>query len=363
MTQRPLPRFWSALDEVPGATAAKWDWRLRLEDDWPIGSAFLKPVGQLAREISCPSPGGDGCPRKVVQHGEDRFRAVCGLAPAECNAIEISRDELTCLTLDRRKLVTLVGTVFNTEPTAGQAARDDGAICVGMHHVAAGVGFPVLLLIPGPFGVGAKGEILRSDAGVVAIVVPTRRSASGGQLAEIQSKGAVVFFLEDVVTVRDGRLVGAVTAEKLLASLRNRLLEDQAPRPTVRAWVLPPDARWEELVFSFPQPQLLSVRFRGETRHFNPTELRMNRGRTGKPTVQWTTLQSFAEVDGVLSWKDAKANVLIKKQKQLLSQKLAEALGLPGDPIVWERRARVYRTRFNISGTPLGFRHAQDARR
>lgn len=363
MTQRPLPRFWSALDEVPGATAAKWDWRLRLEDDWPIGSAFLKPVGQLAREISCPYPGGDGCPRKVVQHREDRFRAVCGLAPSECDAIEISRDEITCLTLDRRKLVTLVGTVFNTEQTGGQAASDDGEVCVGMHHVAAGVGFPVLLLIPGPFGVGAEVKIPGSDAGVVAIIVPTRRSASRGHLAELQSKGAVVFFLEEVVTIRDGRLVGAVAAEKLLASLRNRLLEDHAPRPTVRAWVLPPDARWEELVFSFSEAQLLTVRFRGEVRTFSPAALGMNRERAGKPTIQWTTLQTFAEVDGALSWKDPKANVRVKKQKQLLSQKLTNAFGLPGDPIVWNPRTRVYRTRFRISGTPLGFRHARETRR
>ena len=363
MTQTPLLRFWSALDEVPGATAAKWDWRLRMEADWPIGSAFLKPVGQLAREISCPSPGGDGCPRKVVQHGEDRFRAVCGMTPTECESIEVSREELTCLTLDRRKLVTLVSTVFNTEQRGGRAASDDAAVCVGLHHVAAGVGFPVFLSIPGPFGAGAKGEILRSDAGVGAIVLPTRRSASEGQLAELQSKGAAVFFLEDVVTVKDGRLVGAVAAHKLLASLRDRLLEDQARGLTVRAWVLPPDARWEELVLSFLQPQVLSVRFRGETRHFNPTELGMNRARTGKPTVQWATLQSLAEVDGVLSWRDPNANALIKKQKQLLSQKLTIAFGLPGDPIVWDHRTRVYRTRFRISGTPLGYRHAQDARR
>jgi len=49
------------------------------------------------------------------------------------------------------------------------------------------------------------------------------------------------------VTIKDGRLVGAVAAERLLASLRDRLLEDHQPSPKDRAWVLPPDARWEEL--------------------------------------------------------------------------------------------------------------------
>ena len=64
-----------------------------------------------------------------------------------------------------------------------------------------------------------------------------------------------------------------------------------------------------------------------------------------------------------MSWSSPRAHPKVKKQKQLLSEKLMLAFGIADDPIVWDRQANVYRTKFKISGTPLGFRHAQEARR
>jgi hypothetical protein len=361
-TKKPLLPFWNALDEIPNATTDRREWSLRLGNDWSIAAAYLKPTGRLVREVSCPSPGGDGCPRKVIKHANDRFRAVCGMRPAECDAIDVTRDQLTCLTLDRAKLVSLTGAVFGTDQECTSFAGHQAWTCVGTHHVAAGLGLPVILLIPGPMGEVAPTTIPGSDTGPVAIVVPTRRSLSE-DLAELTSRGSQVFFLEEVVMVRDGQLVGALAAEKLLVKLRNQVLEKHLPRSPSRAWILPPGARWEELVFDFKEAQSLNVRFRGETRTFDPPVLGMVRKRSGQPTIQWTTLQSFAELDGAIGWKDAKANVRIKKQKQLLSLKLIDAFGLPGDPIVWDHEAGVYRTRFKISGTPLGYQHAREIRR
>ena len=129
------------------------------------------------------------------------------------------------------------------------------------------------------------------------------------------------------------------------------------------AWRLPPDARWEEMVFEFTGPEALNIRFRGDTRLFDPQLLGMKRKRTGKPTSQWRALQGFAENDGEMSWSSPGAHPKVKKQKQLLSDKLVLAFGIADDPIEWDRRANAYRTKFKIRGTPLGFRHAQEARR
>ena len=74
----PLLRFWKALDEIPEATTDRREWAQRLGDDWSVAAAYLKSTGRLVREIACPSPGGEGCPRKVVRHTDGRFRAVCG---------------------------------------------------------------------------------------------------------------------------------------------------------------------------------------------------------------------------------------------------------------------------------------------
>ena len=70
---KPLARFWTAL-QIPDATTDRREWSLRLGDDWPIAAVYLTATGRLAEEIGCPSPGGDGCPRKVVMHGDGPSR-------------------------------------------------------------------------------------------------------------------------------------------------------------------------------------------------------------------------------------------------------------------------------------------------
>jgi hypothetical protein len=64
MTPKPLARFWKTLDEIPEANDRR-DWSLRLKEDWPAAKSYLTPLGVRAKEIACPSLGGDGCPRKV----------------------------------------------------------------------------------------------------------------------------------------------------------------------------------------------------------------------------------------------------------------------------------------------------------
>jgi hypothetical protein len=64
-----------------------------------------------------------------------------------------------------------------------------------------------------------------------------------------------------------------------------------------------------------------------------------------------------------MSWSSPGAHPKVKKQKQLLSDKLILAFGIADDPIEWDRRANAYRAKFKISGTPLGFRHAREVRR
>lgn len=117
------------------------------------------------------------------------------------------------------------------------------------------------------------------------------------------------------------------------------------------------------MVFEFAAADALNIRFRRETRSFDAQQLGMKRKRTGKPTDQWILLQSFAENDGEISWSTPGANPTVKKQKQLLSDKLIKAFGIADDPISWDKRSNTYRTKFKISGTPLGLRHAQSARR
>lgn len=239
--KKPLARFWKALDEIPEATTDRREWSLRLGDDWPVAAVYLTATGRLAKEITCPSPGGDGCPRKVVKHADGRFRAVCGSKPAECDPVDLTRDEITCLALDRAKLAAVVGAIFNAEAES-TSLGDGSAMLVGLHGVAAGIGIPIVLMIPGPMSVASADTLtaLGVGAGPLAIAVPTPRSIPQSLNSALDAQGHAVLPLAEITTVKDHRLIGRRAADELLAKLREKLLAGLASTVSGRGWRLLP---------------------------------------------------------------------------------------------------------------------------
>lgn len=119
-----------------------------------------------------------------------------------------------------------------------------------------------------------------------------------------------------------------------------------------RAWILPADAKWEQLVFEFEAAEMLRVTFRGETRRFEPLDIGMRDQRSKRPTLQWTALRVLAQTGGSLRSAKPSGATRIKKQKQTLADKLKSAFGIADDPIPWVPEAREYRTRFVVRGEP-----------
>jgi hypothetical protein len=321
-------------------------------------------TGRLAREIACPSPGGDGCPRKIVKHADGRFRAVCGNRPVECDPVDLTRDEVTCVTLDRAKLAAAVGAMLDAEQDSG-APGNGAAIVVGSHGVAVGVGIPIVLMIPGPMEVTSAEKLaeLGVGAGPVAIVVPTPRSIPQRLKAKLAAQGHALLTLAEIVTVNDHRLVGIRPADELLAALREKLFAAQAPATSRRAWLLPADARWEDLAFEFVADEAVNVRFKTETRKLGPEQLGMRNKKNGNPTLAWTLLRTMAVKAGTLSWKDREASVRLKKQKQLLSTLLRNAFGISDDPIMWRPSQGTYQARFTIRDSTPDSAGARGGRR
>lgn len=357
-----LARFWKAIDEIPGAITDRREWSASLGEEWPEIAAYLKPVGRLAKQITCPSPGGDGCPRKIAKHGDGRYRAVCGNKPAECDSIDVTRDEITCLALDRKKLAAAVGTMLNATPESGD--QQYGAVMlIGSHAVAAGIGIPIVLMIPGPMAAISL-EILPEVDGPAAIVVPTPGSIPHQLKAALKSSGHSVLALSEIGGVDDQhRLIGLQPAEILLSSLREKLFASQSSTAPGRVWVLPADARWEELTFEFTADEVLNVRFRKEPRRFEPEQFGMKSKKNGRPTSGWILLRSIARQGGSLTWKDRMASTMIKKQKQLLSSRLKILFGIEDEPIPARAATRAYQVRFTIRDSTPASAPARTGRR
>jgi len=348
MTRKPPVRLWNALDEIPEATTDRREWRLALQDEWPAAAPYLTPTGRLAKEIACHSPGGDGCPRKVVKLADSRVRAVCGNRPAECDAIDLKREDVACLALDRKALAKLVCAVLS----ANADYHENGAVAhLGSHAVAAGIGIPILLLVPGPRA-DVPPNIMAApdeDSGPRAIVVPTRRSLPDAVKGALQARGDMILALSDITVLdENSRLVGTQPAVSILAPLRDKLLAKEQAAPTGRVWLLPPEARWEDLTFDFIAEEVVNVRYRDRTRRFEPEEFGMKNRKNGRPTVLWVLFQAIAQRGGSLTWVEQKAATRIKKQKQLLSDALRHLFGIQDDPIPWRRAQAAYVARFVV---------------
>ena len=98
---------------------------------------------------------------------------------------------------------------------------------------------------------------------------------------------------------------------------------------------------------------MINVRFRGETRRFEPEHLGMKNRKNGRPTLQWTLLQQMALAGGELDWRDRGATTSIKKQKQALSDRLKAAFGIEEDPSSGTRRGSAYVARFVLRASGL----------
>jgi hypothetical protein len=224
---------------------------------------------------------------------------------------------------------------------------------LGRHAVAAGLSFPVVLVIADPM-VPLTTDALH-DAGLgieaTAIVVPTPASLPAPLRARLERSGHRALALSEIAAVdASGALVALQPPEILLDPLRATLAARLTRgAPTAPAWPLPHDARWEELTFRLTSAAELRCTFRRETRPLDPAFLRLASQKNGKPTEVWKRLTLLALASGALPIADAQKRVLVQKQCQQLRDALKAAFGIEADPIPWDARERVYRARFVIS--------------
>ena len=183
-----------------------------------------------------------------------------------------------------------------------------------------------------PHGERSRWTWAPSLDGPAAIVTPTSASIPPALKTTLKSSGHAVYALSEIAGVDERhRLAGLQSAETLLAPLREKLLGGETSAALGRIWVLPPNARWEDLTFEFTAEEVVNVRFGPQTRRFEPEQFGMKSKKNGRPTMLWTLLRSMARLAGSLTWNDSQASTKIKKQKQLLSTRLMHLFGLPGD--------------------------------
>lgn len=349
-----ISRFWKALDDFSDAAASRWEWTATIGNEFASVKHLLKQAGRV-RELPCPSPGGAGCPRRVIHHADGSIRAVCGDRPRACAHLDLDADDIAILRVDRTDLAKRIARALGVSPHQPGRGTTGPVTRIGTHDIYAGRGFPVFLALPGPSADADPrpfAEVLDTP-GPRLLLTPTSVSLPDALITALDRAGVTRMALADILIVDDGVFAPARPATEMFAPLRDAVGRDAEDSAQGLAWPLPPDARWEDITMRFIANEVLNVTFRGETRRFEPDQLGMKNAKNGKPKAVWTYLKAFALSGGRLAVHRGNPTETSKhqKQKQALSKALRDSFGIADEPIPTDEGN--YVTRFVVRADDL----------
>ncbi len=348
----PLRQLWPVLETLPGLAAVAEEWKSRLGEDYEAGRGLLRVTNRRAEAYPCPSPGGIGCPRQILDHGNGRFVAVCGDQPKRCDRLVLTRQDIAIHALDARRLCALVAGTFGIDPAFEEIEGVRQTWRAGDYHPRAGRRFPLFLTIQSDAASSrdVATQLCTATEAPFILTVPTMRFSDLPVVDLLGRQQSRLTVLSDLFENNGaGELVATDAAREFLAEFHAAVMP-AADEGQPNRFPTPPGTRWEDISIEFTAKEVATIRCRGGiTRRVEPEHLDMKNRKNGRPTLQWTLLWSFACGNGTVSWKGPDASVSIKQQKRQLSKKLMAYFGIEEPPIDWHYDDNEYRARFSIS--------------
>ena len=271
-----LTNFWETLDQLADTSLPEVDWRGGHQKEWPFIKPLLKAAGKTASSISCPSPSGPNCPRRVVELDDGRLVAECQDTPAVCKRLDLTAQCVAISKLDRGKFAAMVCKALDLAVSTKKAGTD-GVFHVGDRQVAAGRGVPVFALFQGgsqPEKSVVALEALEKFASPRLLLVPTSQTLSSDQKTYLGRTGTTHMAFDDAIFCDDVHVAQASPAiTQILDRLVTEVSQTLQATPAGLVWQMPADARWGDVKIAFISDEVINVTFRGETRRFEPSHL------------------------------------------------------------------------------------------
>jgi hypothetical protein len=307
----------------------------------------------VVARVPCPRPGGDGCPRVVVNHGNGRIVAVCGDPEGQCESVELTLEDIVVHELDVGGLASALCRLLNCEPDLRPLPFVGATWSIGWYEPLAGKRFPLSLTLP-----TTEEE---ADSAAVRLVghlgqrfilfVPAREPVEPETIEYLRGNRACLLFLEDVLTVGATRTWELLrTAEDILSDFRGSVLDDPRLNLPTHAFPTPPGTRWQDVAIRFLTQHQVHVQVGGTSDVFHFTQMGMADGRTDPvvPDSRWALLVAFAKGRGVVRWRTTNENRRRQKHKEGLSKTLRAFFHLEVDPFEQLEDRRGWRSRFRV---------------
>lgn len=328
------------------------EWRQLLGEDHEIGMMLLRPTDHRAESYPCPSPGGIGCPRRIIDQGQDGIIAVCGDEDGpNCDDVSLQPGEIIVYELHRQGLAVRAANALGIKPEFAPVDGVRETFRIGDFHPITGKRFPVYLVLAFDDGqrLEAVAHLCRTIPVPFILLAPTPQAISPRALEWLQERKARFHPLSDLLIADNhGRMTSSPTAREVMVAFRADVLPEPTPdEPAVR-FPTPPDASWQDLRISFLDGHRATVFCKGVSDTVNFSTMGMENRRSREPSVQWILLEAFARNHGEISWHASEASDQVPQQVKRLNDDLGRFFGIPGRPIRWSRTQQVYSTAFEI---------------
>lgn len=329
-----LDRFWTLLDELPRAAAARYDWKMELGLEYHVAGYFLKSSGKRALAVSCPQLSGDGCPRRIMETETGDIRAVCDSLDTRCDALDLTREDAIVMTLDKQALASRIGKAFGLS-TPQKTDTQASVWHAGDRVTAGGASIPVFLAVVDAEDADKTSIFSSIVAGMQPslLLVPTASTLSPEQSGYLAKSSVTVRTVTELVGVgADGGFIATALAERVFREIESKAdsLTASAPR---RAWQLPPGTEWPKVTISFISNEVINVSCDGVGRRFEPDQLGLKNKKDGKVREAWYLLKQLALSGGNAPLHKADDQKTMEKRKQELSRALRDSFGIDSDPI------------------------------
>ena len=349
---QPSRRFWLALRSIPGGATGRFEWQRLLESEWAGVAALLRPTGATVERVWCPSPGGDGCPRRVVRHQDGRIVAVCGDPEGQCDTIDLTLDDIVVHELDLEKLADALCRPLGLEPELQPLSFAGPAWQVGWYEPVAGQRFAMVLVLPVESNQAHHAAVrLRGYYDRPFLVAMPTRAAVEPQAAEYLRAGrSRLLILEEVLGVEPATGWQLLSpAEDLLGHFRRDVVGEVRFGTPEHQFPTPPGTSWNNVVIRFINGHEVEPRVSGRTNGvYSYAHMGMAKTNKDEPTVQWDLFRSLADDHGEFPWPRTVDRRTMQKRRERLAGHLQGFFGIDDDPFEDLPGRRGFKTKFVI---------------
>nr|CRH06603.1 Protein of unknown function [Candidatus Magnetococcus massalia] len=331
------------------------EWQSRAGEDCDLLELLLRPTQRLARAYHCPTPGGLGCPRRIVLHENGDVFAVCANEERSCDTLSLEMADIIVYEMDVRQLAQRIAGALEVPFSFSDKNYPHGVIKIGEDHPYHDQSLQVFMALHG------SREKLRSTALELSVltqspflllILTQERSTDLDSL--LSKRKSIHLPMDQAFRFGSyGELKAQQPATFALASLRNALAPQAQNRGLTELFPTPASASWKSLILEFHADELMLAKCGSVVRRVEPEHMGMKNRKSGRPTHQWTMLRALAITEGTLPLPAPEEQDRIKKQKSELSRKLKAYFQLSHEPIPWKQGKKYWEAEFQIRGVNL----------